>query len=240
MLFFPIYFVTGQIETGKVGKGTDTKKLQHKVLPSSSTMCYVGAGLNHSFRRLQSNNSPFGEPLGQRANEQAIDVWTFHLGYRQILAKHFQLDAGLNFDKYGENYLFQDPLTDSAFSYTNHYSFIGLPIQFNLTFGRRLMFSLGGGLQPMLASRYVTEQKITDANKNVTENSYSSLTAMNGFGCNILISAGINYRCNKNIGVYFQPTYSQGLINTYEKQAAFKHYTKGNNFKFGLIYFLKD
>jgi hypothetical protein len=240
MLFSPLYSAFGQIESGKVGKGTETKAGQKSILPNSSTMFYLGAGLNHSFRNLQSNKTPFGEPLGQRANEESIDVWTFHLGYRQTLSKHCQIDAGLNFDKFGEMYRFQDPLSDSAFTYTNRYAFIGLPIQFNLTFGQRLVFSLGGGIQPMLATSYKTEQEITDANKNVTTNSYSSLTALNGFGCNLLISAGINYRCNKNIGVYLQPTYSHGLINTFEKQAAYKHYTRGNNFKFGLIFFLKD
>lgn len=229
-----------QIESGKIGKGKATKTVQQKSLPKVTTMLYLGAGINHSYRNLQSNKPPFGKPIGTRANEQAIDVWTFHMGYKQTLSKHFQIDAGLHFDKFGEMYDFQDPLSDSAFSYTNRYAFIGLPIQFNLTFGQRLVFSVGGGIQPMLATSYSTEQHITDANKNVTKTTYSSLTALNGFGCNMMLSAGLHYRCNQTIGVYFQPTYTHGIINTLEKQAPFKHYTRGNNYKFGLIIFLKD
>jgi hypothetical protein len=169
MLSFSGCFVFGQIESGKLGKGTVAKTGQQKTLPNATTMLYLGAGLNHSFRNLQSNKVPFGEPLGQRVNEQAIDLWTFHLGYKQTLAKHFQIDAGLHFDKFGETYNYQDPFNDSAFSYTNRYAFIGLPIQFNLTFGQRLVFSVGGGIQPMLATSYKSEQEITDANKNVTK-----------------------------------------------------------------------
>lgn len=240
VFFFVGFTVFSQIESGKIGKETVAKTRQQRTLPNATTMLYLGAGLNHSFRNLQSNKVPFGEPLGQRVNEQAIDLWTFHLGYKQTLAKHFQIDAGLHFDKFGETYNYQDPLSDSAFSYTNRYAFIGLPIQFNLTFGQRLVFSVGGGIQPMLATSYKTEQEITDANKNVTKNSYSSLTALNGFGCNVLISTGIQFRCNQNIGVYFQPTYSHGIINTLENQAAYKHYTRGFNYKAGIVFYLAD
>jgi hypothetical protein len=229
-----------QIESGKIGKGKATKTVQQKSLPKVTTMLYLGAGINHSYRNLQSNKLPFGKPIGTRANEQAIDVWTFHMGYKQTLSKHFQIDAGLHFDKFGEMYDFQDPLSDSAFSYTNRYAFIGLPIQFNLTFGQRFVFSVGGGIQPVLATNYKTEEQITDANKNVTKSSYTSLTALNGFGCNILLSSSVQFRFNQQVGIYFQPTYSHGMINTLENQAAYKHYTRGFNYKAGIVIYLAD
>jgi hypothetical protein len=240
VFFFVGFAVFSQIESGKIGNGTVAKMRHEKTLPNATTMLYLGAGLNHSFRNLQSNKAPFGEPLGQRVNEKAIDLWTFHFGYKQTISKHFQIDAGLHLDKYGEMFDFQDPLSDSAFTYTNRYAFIGLPIQFNLTFGQRFVFSVGGGIQPVLATSYKTEQQITDANKNVTKSSYTSLTALNGFGCNILLSSSVQFRFNQQVGIYFQPTYSHGMINTLENQAAYKHYTRGFNYKAGIVIYLAD
>jgi hypothetical protein len=74
----------------------------------------------------------------------------------------------------------------------------------------------------------------------VTKSSYSSLTALNGFGCNMLLSTSVQFRFNQQVGIYFQPTYSNGMINTLENQAAYKHYTRGFNYKAGIVIYLAD
>lgn len=238
--FFIGFNVLCQIESGKVSNQTVKKARQINTFSPTASMLYFGTGLNYSTRTLLENKAPFGKPIGTRENEEALRVWTFQMGYKEQLAQHVLLDVGLHLDKYGETYSYQSPVSDSAFSYTNKYSFIGIPIQLQVTFGKRFVYFISGGIQPMLATRYAVNQKNTDADKNVTTANYTSLAALSGFTCNLLLSTGVQFRFNQQVGIYFQPTYSHGLINTYESQAAYKHYTRGFNFKAGLVFYLVD
>lgn len=239
-LLLSFFSVNGQIESGKVSKEDATKIGVERSFPLATTQLYLGAGQNFSYRDLMPNKTPFGAPLGTRANEQTLALWTFQFGYKQLLSKHAQLDVALHMDKFGETYSYESLISDSAFSYTNKYAFLGIPIQCNFTFGQRLVFQIGGGIQPMLATKQETEEQNTDADKNVTTNSFSSLSTLNGFGCNLLLNTGVQFRCNKNIGVFLTTTYSHGLVNTYERQATLKHYTRGVNVKSGIVIYLAD
>jgi hypothetical protein len=240
VFFFFGFTVFSQIESGKIDNQAVKKSRNKNSFSPATSMLYLGTGLNYSTRVLLENKAPFGKPIGARENEEGLQVWTFQMGYKEQLAQHFLLDVGLHLDKFGETYSYQSPISDSAFSYTNKYSFIGIPIQMHVTFGKRFVYFISGGIQPMLATRYTVNQKNTDADKNVTTANFSSLAALSGFTCNLLLSTGVQFRFNQQVGIYFQPTYSHGFINTYESQAAYKHYTRGFNFKAGLVFYLVD
>ncbi len=203
---------------------------------------YLGAGRNNSFRRLTSNDYPYGKALGYRADEEHLKVWSYEAGIRTKLSEHLQLDAGLSLARSGEKYksVPTDPSNDSAYAYENRYAFVSIPIQIYGTIGDDFKLYGGGGFETGIVAAYNKELTLTDSIGNSTTTKTNTPEALAGIILSARLSGGIQWKWNKNFGLYVNYTYQFGLTSTYAKQDPYKHYIHAGGVRFGMYFNLPE
>ncbi len=206
------------------------------------TQLYIGAGRNNSFRTLETNDAPFGKPIGYRADEKAIKIWAYEAGMRKTVNKHLILDGGLGIERFGESYASEKQVEtgDSTYSYTNHYSYITLPIQCYGYVGDDFKVFLGGGLQPGLVGKYVKTTTITDSVGNAITTEVNKPEQLSSFLLNARMSSGVIWTWSKSMSVYVLYTYQIGLTSTYEPQQPYRHYMRAGSVRFGLSFTIPE
>lgn len=238
--------VSGQISSGKVEDkkpADEPKPATERRIPTDGIdeFCfYLGAGRVYSNRSLDSNQSVFGASLGERAKETGLKTMSFQIGLRNRLSTYFSYDIGLALDRVGESYAFDDPNSDSAFSYTSRYTYYALPLQGLATFGKDFRFFIGGGLQPQLLAGFRQEQKWTTVLNSNDDATVKSTDGFNQFGLAALATCGIQWRMSKRSSIYVLPTWTWNLLSTYDDQADYVHKSRSFNVKFGFVFHLKQ
>ncbi|MDH4474603.1 MAG: hypothetical protein QE487_18510 [Fluviicola sp.] len=238
--------VTGQISTGKVEEKTVVEEVEPpktRRVPTEGLdefAFYLGAGRVYANRDLESNKAPFGAPLGVRADETGLKAWSFQVGVRNRVSKFISYDAGFALDRFGESYEFDDPDSDSTFSYTSRYSYYAMPIQVFFTYGKDLRIFAGGGIQPQLLAGFRQEQKWNTILGSAQEATLKGKDGFNGFGLGIIASCGFQWRLNKNTSLYMLPSWVWNLTSTYDDQSDYIHKAHSFNLKFGLTVHLKQ
>lgn len=196
---------------------------------------YVGAGRVYANRTLESNAEPFGEPLGIRADETGLKTWSFQAGMRNRVHRFVSYDAGFALDRFGESYSYDDPDSDSTFSYTSRYTYYAMPIQVLFTYGKDARFYVGGGLQPQLLGGYRQKTEWTTSLNGTGDSEIKKTDGLNGFGLAALVSFGVQLRFGKTTSVYVLPSFAWNLTDTYDKQADYIHKSHSFNLKFGAL-----
>jgi len=107
-----------------VNVSEETKKSNDK---DSSSSVYLEAGIFSVNRSLESNSAFLNKPLGERANETKINLWSYSIGMVVPISKHFVFDGGLSFIQNGEQYAWESSTGDSSFNYQTKYRYIGMP-----------------------------------------------------------------------------------------------------------------
>lgn len=207
-----------------------------------STEIYIGAGRNNAFRTLETNDAPFGKPLGYRADEQSIKIWAYEAGFRRTVNQHLIVDGGLGIERFGESYASekQAETGDSTYSYTNHYSYVTMPIQCYGYIGEDFKLFLGAGLQPGLVGKFVKNTTITDSIGNSITTEVNKPEQLSSFLLNARMSSGITWSWSKSMSVYLLYTYQIGLTSTYEPQQAYKHYMRAGSVRFGVAFTIPE
>jgi hypothetical protein len=201
---------------------------------------YLGAGRVYANRTLESNKSPFGAPLGTRADETGLKTWSFQAGVRNRVSTYFSYDVGFAFDRAGESYDFDDPESDSMFSYTSRYSYFAMPIQGLFTYGKDFRFFVGGGLQPQLIAGYRQEQEWKTTLGSSQNATVKGTEGFNEFGMGVLATCGVQWRWTKYTSIYVVPAWMWSLTSTFDDQADYIHKARTFNLKFGFVFHLKQ
>lgn len=206
--------------------------------PKSTTSYYLGTGRNNSFRLLKENDEPYGKPLGNRANETHLKIWSYELGIREQLNNYLQLDGGIALERFGEQYSATGAteLGDSTFSYKSMYSFISVPIQLYGTVGDDFKLYGGAGISPGIVSSFNQEVTRIDSLGSTNTVTTNKPERLNSFLFSTRLSAGLQWKWNKNLGIYMNYTYFVGLTSTYNKQDPYKHYARYGCLRFGLMF----
>jgi hypothetical protein len=234
-----------QISTGKVEdpkKKTETKtetdKSDKKYDPDKGMMdftAFIGAGYSIGSHRLAENDGLFGRPVGLRADEKMVNRFTYQIGIRNRVHRFFSVEAGISLDRYGESYSFKSVTTDSSYAYDRKYNMLAVPVQLLFTYGKRVQFLAGVGLQPFIPFNTKTTTTIHDSLGNASPVSkIKTIEGLNAFGLSALFSMGIQYRFSKFASVYCIPAYSLGLTNIFSKQEPHKEWLSALNIRFGL------
>jgi len=231
--------IYGQIGSGKVEepKKDTAKTVRVKRVPTDGmdeTVYFAGMNINQSFRKLEENVSPYGDPLTYRVDETPLLRTGFQIGMRNRFHSLASYEVGLSWDKFGETYNYQAEEDDSSFTYTNTYSYISLPVQVYVTQGKDLRYFVGGGIQPMLAMKNTYEERYTDSLGGQFETIVKRADGMSGLTVNLLVSAGVQWRFSKLFSLYAIPSYVYGLTSTFGKQESYRHYIRSWNFRCGL------
>nr|WP_294861130.1 hypothetical protein [uncultured Fluviicola sp.] len=249
LLIFSPFVNHAQISTGKVEdtkkktdkeSGKEEKTPGKKYDPDAGLMdftAFIGAGYSIGSHKIEPNGDLFGRPVGLRADEKMVNRWTYQVGVRNRIHRFFSIEAGLSIDRYGESYKYESPTTDSAYSYDRKYNMLALPVQVYFTYGKRIQFLAGAGIQPYIPLSLKTKTTILDLHgNNVSPDPTRTIEGLNSAGINLLFSAGVQYRFSKFASVYLIPSYSKGLSNIYGKQEPHKEWLNALNIRFGMAF----
>lgn len=235
---------TAQITTGKVEEPEKEPKVERPRRVPTDGMdeftFYLGAGRVWSDRTLTPNEEPFGQPLGNRADETGLKTWSFQAGVRNRAGKFLSYDVGLMIDQFGESYLYEDSESDSTMAYTSKYAYYGVPIQVLATYGKDFRWFIGGGIEPQLLSGYSQEREWTTSNNSKDDATLKGTEGISQFGFGVLASAGFQWRVGRTTSIYCIPTWMWNLTNTYDDQADYVHKAHSFTLKFGLAFHLPN
>jgi len=214
-----------------VGVNEEKKK---SIVKDTNSWIYLDAGyfiINHT---LESNPDFLNKPLGERANEGKINLWSYSLGMSTQIAKKIYFDGGLSFIQNGESYAWSSSTNDSTFEYETKYRYIGMPLQLKFQTGKNFVFFLGGGIIPQMQMGYLQSQRWTDSLGGRAEAKVKNYNNLNSFILSVAGSAGFILNFNKNMGLRLGIQYRAQITDTYSKFNGYLHKTSAIGFTFGL------
>lgn len=176
---------------------------------------------------LTQNTAFLSVPLGERANETALKVWSYQVGICSPISKSLSFDGGLAMIQTGEQYSWNSTTTDSSYSYTTKYRYFGMPLQLKYQTGKDFVFFIGAGVIPQLFQSYQQAISWTDSLGNAGKKSLNDETMCQSFVLSALASTGIQLHFKSNYGLRFSFYYRYQLTNTYGPYQYFKHYSTG-------------
>ncbi len=222
--------------------GNESSRNQKKVSPKNSksltnqdgntTLCLT-ANRSTTFRQLKENSGLFGDTLGNRAGEKALKTWSFSIGFQNRIGQHLQWGGGISLLKNGEQYEFK--ASDTSYSYTTVYSYIGMPIKINYLWGNVVKFYVGTGLVPQLLSGYQQQKKWTTSKNAIIKETDKNKVGFSPFVLSAFFNAGISLNFNNEWGVLIVPEYRLQLNSSYLKYDKFIHKANALGISFGLI-----
>jgi hypothetical protein len=142
----------------------------------------------------------------------------FNIGTVVPLTGRLGLDVGLTYFGHGEAYQFDDPDTDSSFSYTNVYMQAGIPLKLRYTYGEDLQVFGFAGITPLNILNI--RRKINFTREDGTTNPEELVSIKQGFTeFNLMASGGLglNYYFLNYIGVSLSLEYRRHLMNTFSQ-----------------------
>lgn len=186
------------------------------------------------FRSLVSNDAFLPTPLGTRADELALKVWSHQIGICMGLSKNFYLDGAISWLQNGESYVFEALDSDSTFNYQTRYRYLALPLQMKATFGEKIKFYSGLGLVPALYQGYRQDLQWSNPLGAKYDDQIKVNNAMNSFTISVMGSAGFEMRLDNNYSFRLGFLYRSQLNNSYSPYEDYIHKSMGWGLNFGL------
>jgi hypothetical protein len=214
-----------------VNVSADKRKSDEK---DSSSSVYAEAGYFMVNRTLESNPDFLNKPLGERANEKSINLWSYSIGLVAPISKYLVFDGSLSFIQNGEQYAWQSSSTDSTFNYKTKYRYIGMPLQVKFQTGKNFVFFAGGGIIPQMYFAYVQSQNWTDSLGSKAEVKIKNYNNLSSFILSAVGTAGIVFNFQNNFGLRLSVQYRKQLTDTYSEYNGYLHKSSAFGFNFGL------
>jgi len=199
----------------------------------SATSIYINANWSYTPRKLEVNEGLFGDSLGERANEEPGNRWSFGLGFRNQVHKNIALEGGIAFMRNSEKYNFEG--TDTSYSYVTEYSYLAIPIKVYYTYGKDFKFLGGVGITPQMFVRYKQERNWETTDGKSESETFKATTGFNSFAISATISAGVQIELGKRVSLQVIPEYRIQLNSSNTKQDAYKHYARAIGVNAGIV-----
>lgn len=228
--------IGGETETPKEEKKKEKKpeKIQEPKPTSGSTELFIGGNWSMTNRNLVKNDNIFGDSLGERSKETGIGAFGFGLGIRSKLHKHLLFEGGISYLKNGETYSFSG--TDTSYSYTNNYQYIGMPLKIYFVYGeKKLRFQAGVGVIPQMALKFRQTTEYTTTEGQQVSESIKTKNGYNSFVFSFVANLGIQYEFLPSWSIFVQPEYRLQLTSSYLKANPYKHFGNALGISFGLV-----
>jgi hypothetical protein len=228
MRIFLLSFIVGFVFAAQAQIVNDKIKRQYP------TQFYFETSRSSVFRTLQENTDFLTIPLGERANEIPLNLWSQQMGVCLGFSKHSLIDAGLAWMQNGEAYSWETLDTDSSFSYQTRYRYLALPVQFKLAFGEKITFSAGAGLIPALYQSYRQDQQWTNALGAKYDDQVKVNNGMNSFTLSWVSSVHLEIPMNPTLRLRLGVQYRRQLNNSYDPYQDYIHKSAAWGLNLGL------
>jgi hypothetical protein len=193
----------------------------------STSILYMDFQRLNTTPRLTQNTSFLTVPLGERANESSLKVWSYQFGLCSPISRKLSFDGGLAMIQTGEQYAWNSTITDSSYRYTTKYRYFGMPLQVKFQTGKDVVFFIGAGVMPQLFQSYKQEIAWTDSLGNAGKKTLEDESMCQSFVLSALASTGVQLHFKSNYGLRFSLNYRYQLTNSYGPYQYFKHYSTG-------------
>ena len=195
---------------------------------------YISMNTSSTFRDLKTNEAFLLIPLNERVNETPLFTNSYTLGVNGHIFKGLGWDGAVSFMQNGEQYSFSD--IDTSFSYKTKYSYFSMPIRIHyyFDFSKRIGLKLGAGIIPSLFINYKQDQKWETTGGSSETNLIQTDVGFNSAIFNINTYLYLSYRLSEEFGFFIGPEYRYQLSNSYQKTAAYRHYSRAFGVTFGL------
>lgn len=212
-----------QIEISKE-KQLKEKKIRttFESIDSSYTEVLIGANYGFTNRLLIENEGLFGDSLGQKAQEEGLNAWSFGLIMRNRFHPHFAWTGGIRYLQNGETYRFEEG--DSLYAYENKYRYVSMPIRLEFFYGKRFGVSAGVGIEPQMLSGFNQALRYKDSLGVEQEENFSAKDGFSSFVLSVNATIGMYYCINRQFTVHLTPEYRRQLTSSFDKYAPYKHY----------------
>ncbi|MCB9223547.1 MAG: hypothetical protein R2780_04730 [Crocinitomicaceae bacterium] len=220
--------VGGEIEEEKDENSKD--KMNRDSL--SGTTFYLTYLYNWGSRKFE-DNSPYNAYA--EWEEQKPDFSNGVTGGVFLpVSGNLMLDLGVTFFGHKEQYTYDDPNSDSTFSYTQSYIQLGMPLKLRYAYGDKFQIFGFAGVTPVniLNVRYISNYTTALGTliELPVEKHKEKLSQFN-----LMTNVGVGFTYNMDwIGITFYPEYRQHLFNTYNSQKPVYHRMYGIGLNAGL------
>ena len=212
-------------------KETEVKEKREQ---DGSTEIYFVTNWSSTSSKLEMNDAPFGDPLGEREFESSLNKWSFGIGFRNSLSEYFSIQAGISYMRNGESYIFEE--SDTLFKYNTTYSYIAMPVKALFTYGDELKLLVGGGLTPQVFLGYLQEQEWRDAVNATGDKTIEEKNGYSSFAISAAFNLGVQYQFSDNWTLLFMPEYRIQLTDSYEVTNSYNHFGRALGFDLGLTF----
>lgn len=226
LLFLLVLFFHFSTQAQIISSMTEPKAKRSKGRDSSSIL-YVDFQRFNTQPNLAQNTDFLSIPLGERADEFALKVWSYQFGLCSPLTKHLYFDGGLALVQTGEQYSWNSSSTDSSYRYTTKYRYFGMPLQVKYQTGKDLVFFIGAGVVPQLFQSYEQSNNWTDSLGNAGKQIINDESMCQSFVLSAIASTGLQVNFKSNFGLRLSLYYRHQLTNSYGPYQYFKHYSSG-------------
>ena len=225
-LFLFLVFLSSSLSAQIITSAAPSKE-KKKPSKDSSSVLYMDFQRINTTPRLEQNPDFLNKPLGERAYETSLKLWSYQFGIVAPISRHLSFDGGLALIQNGEQYQWNSTSTDSSYDYTTKYRYFGMPIQLKYQTGKNVVFFIGAGLTPQLFQSY--EQKIhwTDSLKNNSNLTVKDESMCQSFVLSATGSTGIQVHFNSNYGLRLSFYFRYQLTNSYGPYQDYKHFSTG-------------
>lgn len=214
----------GEKSTKKENKRTDTTSWNLEVFGYTNW--------SQTFRTLQENTGLFGKELGERANEYALNTWSYGIGFRSRINEYLAWEGGMAYLSNGEGYRFED--TDTIFEYTNKYNYIAMPVKLNFLYGKDFGFIASAGVIPQMFISVKHTEHWRDSGNSTGNVEEIHKNGYNSFVASAVFNVGGFVRFNKKWVLGFIPEYRFQFINSYKSTDPYLHYGRALGFNISL------
>jgi len=234
--FFMHVTLNAQIE---ISKETEKKKKVEKPKKEidNGTEIFFISNWSSTNRKLQENQKKdglYGKPLGERANENKLNIWSFGIGMRNRIGTYLSWEGGLSYMRNGESYLFEG--VDTSYQYQTTYSYICMPVKIMYTYGDKVKLLAGGGVVPQMFLKYRQDREWTTALNATEKKTEKTSSGYNSFVVSAVLNIGVQLNMGKRTSLLFMPEYRFQLSSSYEKIDPYVHFGRAIGFNMGLTY----
>lgn len=222
----------------EISEETQEKEDKEVKVDNRNNEAFFLANWSSTSRKLLENEAPFGDTLGNRANEGNLNRWSYGVGIRSRLNEYLSWEGGISLLRNGESYLYE--ATDTMYSYNTTYMYIGMPIKVMFTYGGNFRLYAGAGVIPAIFVQYRQDQEWLTTLDYREKNTFKTNNGYNSFAFSLVFNAGFQFDITQNMALFVMPEYRYQLTSSYEKQDDFKHYGRALGLNLGLTYKLKE
>lgn len=199
-----------------------------------TTSVFASATWSSTNRSLVPNDGLFGKPLGARADEEKLNVWSFTLGFRSQIHKNIAWEGAISYMRNGESYLFED--TDTLYSYESRYSYVAVPLKLYFTYGDEIKLLVGAGVVPQMFTGFKQNIESEDS-KNITlKEEVKTRIGYNSFVISTVFNLGAQFKVGERWSLLVLPEYKLQLTSSLENNAAYKHKAFSIGGHIGLVF----